>query len=347
MRPLSAVDAFTPALERTKAMLLPFSLRRGLKLGLIALLAEMSAQFIAPPVGNFGHSSPPLAGGTGAIAHQVVVAFAVIGVVFFVLGLALLYFGSRMQFVLMDLVATRTTVIGPSWRKYGPKTWPWIGLKVLSFLAIFAVIGAVIAVPLIHLFRSMPSNNGQPPDAAFFGSFFLIFGTIFLAVFLMMLAIWTLRDFVLPFMVFEDATIGTALSSATKLIGREPGSVMFYFLMKFVFTMVAGLAAELCILVAAFVGIIPIGLVGGALWLGLHQAGSFGTAVLYVGYALLGLIFLAFMLVVGICLSGAVLIFYQAYTLYFLGGRIPTLGDLLEPPPPPLMEVIPPPFIPG
>jgi len=252
-----------------------------------------------------------------------------------------------MQFVLMDIVATRTTVIGPSWRKYGQKTWRWIGLKVASFLVIVVVIGAIVAIPLIHLFRSMPTNGGQPPDAAFFGNFFLFFVTIALAVFLMMLSIWTLRDFVLPFMVFEDATIGTALSSAAKLMRREPGSVLFYFLMKVVFAMVAGLAAELCIFVAAFIAMVPVGIIGGGLWLVLHQAGPFGTGVLYVSFALLGLIFLAFMLVVGICLSGAVLVFYQAYTLYFLGGRIPALGDLLEPPPPPLMEVIPPPFIPG
>ena len=50
---------------------------------------------------------------------------------------------------------------------------------------------------------------------------------------------------------------------------------------------------------------------------------------------------LAAAVIVIICVAGASLIFFQAYALYFLGGRIPRLGDLLEPPPPPFVEATP------
>jgi hypothetical protein len=346
MRVLSATDAFTPALERTKAMFSPFSLRLGLKLGLIALLAEMGSQFIMPPFGNgIPHSRARDSGISaiaGGITHQTVIAFAVIGVLIFLIGFLLFYFGSRMQFVLMDLVAYRTAWVGPSWRKHGYQTWPWIGVKIAGFILIFVVIGAVVALPFLHFLRSMSSNGGQPPNAAFFGNFLLFFTVIAGVVLVAMFCIWALRDFVLPFMVFEGATARAALSDAFKLVRREPGDVMLYFLMKFVLTIAAGIAAELCIFAAALVAAIPLALIGGALWFFLHNAGSFSTAFLYVSLGLLALIFLACMFVAIICIGGATLVFYQAYALYFLGGRIPALGNLLEPPPPPILEVAPP-----
>jgi Na+/phosphate symporter len=93
------------------------------------------------------------------------------------------YVGSRMQFVLMDLVANGTTTVCPLWQKYRAGTWRWIALKIIGFFVIFAVIGAILALPLIHLFSSMSTNSGQPPNAVFFSNLFLIFVVIAGAVF--------------------------------------------------------------------------------------------------------------------------------------------------------------------
>jgi hypothetical protein len=68
---------------------------------------------------------------------------------------------------------------------------------------------------------------------------------------------------------------------------------------------------------------------------------------MYIGFALLGVLFVAALLVAIVCLGGATLIFYQAYALYFIGGRIPQVGILLQPPPPPFYPSMPaPPFVP-
>ena len=198
--------------------------------------------------------------------------------------------------------------------------------------------GAIVVVPLIYLFRSMPASSTAQPNPAFWGSFLLIFATIFVAVIVIVFVLWTLRDFVLPFMLFEDAKIGTAVSRTADLFRRETGSVLFYFLMKLAFSMAAGLAAELCILAVLLVVAIPAGLIGGGFWFALHNSGEFGILFMYVSFGLLGLVSLVVFLAAIICIVGAVLIFYQAYALYFLGGRIPRLGDLLEPPPPPFFE---------
>jgi hypothetical protein len=187
----------------------------------------------------------------------------------------------------------------------------------------------------------MRVNNTAQSNPALVGSFFFTFTAIFFAVLVILLVIWTLRDFVLPFIVFEDARIGTAFRRAATLIRHETGSVLFYFLMKVAFAMAASFAAELCILAALLVIGLPTGLIGGGFWLALRHASEFGTLFMYVTFGLLGVISLAVLLAAIICIVGASLIFYQAYALYFLGGRIPRLGDLLEPPPPPFVEVTP------
>jgi hypothetical protein len=338
MRILSAAESITPAFEHAKAMFLPLTIPKVLKLGLVALLAEMGAQFIFPPGNMRTHSN---AQPSFSVTPHLTIILAVIGILLFLIGLCFVYFGSRMQFVLMDLVAYRTIFVSPSWRKHGPQTWPWIGLKIVSFLLIFAVIGIIAVWPILHFARSVHAGTNAAQSPGFFGNFLLIFVTIAGAVLVMVLCLWFLRDFVLPFLVFEDAIIRTALGRAFDLVRNEPANALLYFLLKFVLTIGTAIAAELCIVAAALVAAAPLGLIGGALWLLLRSAGEIGTLLLSIGIGLLCVIFAACVLVAAICIAGAVLVFYQAYALYFLGGRIPALGNLLEPPPPPLMEVAP------
>ena len=348
MRLLSATDAINPAIEHTKTLLRPFSLKLWLKLGFVAVLAEMGAQFIVPPIGNPGGHRSQSSGITavaGGITAAHIIVFVVIGVILFLFGLVMLYFGSRMQLVLMDLVATRTTLVAPAWHRTASRTWRWIGLKLAFFLVLFAVMGVILVGPIIYFIRSLPANGTQQPGASFAG-FALFFVAFFLAIFVIMAAIWILRDFVLPFILFDDATLATALRNASIILRREPGSVLFYLLMKFVLSLVAGIAAELCIFFAVLIAAIPLGLIGGILWFALHQAGLFGHTIMYVSFALLGAVGLTVFFLVAVCIAGAVLTFYQAYALYFLGGRIPNLGNLLQPPPP-FMEMPPPPFAPA
>jgi hypothetical protein len=344
MIPLSATEAISPAIEHTKALLRPFSLRLWLKLGLVALLAEMGAQFIFPPGGNPAPAhSTGIGGVAGGITSMMVAVFVAIAVVGILVGLALIYLSSRMQLVLMDLVATRTTLVAPVWHRTASRTWRWIGFKVAAFFAIF-IVCAILVVPFIYLVRSMPRSNAQPPAPAFLGSFVLIFLLAFAVVLIVLLAIWSMRDFVLPFLLFEDATVGDALSSASTLIRNEPGSFLFYLFMKFVVTIVAGIVAEFCIVICMLILCIPLGGVAAALWFLLHQSSPFGTAVMYITFGLLGLVFLVVFLGAIICIMCAVLTFYQAYALYFLGGRIPVIGNLLQPPSPEPPPIAPPPM---
>jgi len=334
MIPLSASEAISPAIEHTKALLRPFSLKLWLKLGLVACIAEAGAQFIVPPMGRHTPSSTSgIGAAAGAITSTMVAAFVVLGVIGLLVGLALFYLASRMQLVLMDIVATRTTFVAPVWHRTGSRTWRWIGFKVATFLAVFLVAGAILAVPLIYFVRSMPRGNAQPAPGLL-GSFALIFLLAFAIFLIVLVTIWSMRDFVLPFLLFEDATVGDAIRDAWSLVRGEPGSFLFYLFMKLILTLAAGIAAEFCIVICLLILCLPLGGVAAALWFLLHQAGPFGSAVMYISFALLGLVFLVAFLGVILCILCAVLVFYQAYTLYFLGGRIPVIGNLLQPPRP-------------
>ena len=119
MRPLSASEAIGPAIERTRQVLAgPFRWRTFLKLTAVAFFAEIG--------GGFGLSGPGRIGnmpGVPAAAQAVIVAMAItISIVFFLIGLILLYVGSRLQLVLLEVVATRQTTIAPLWRRYGRLT---------------------------------------------------------------------------------------------------------------------------------------------------------------------------------------------------------------------------------
>ena len=179
MRVLSATEAINPAIEHAKALLKPFSLRLWLKLGFVAFIAEMSGQFTIPPVGNFhspAHTAFPTSSGIGAVAGGItILALVAIGVIVFLIGLALFYLGSRMQLVLMDLVATRSTLVAPAWHRTSSRTWRWIGLKLVCVLTVIAFLAVILFAPVLYLIRSMPTGNGQPPAPAFVGTFVLLF----------------------------------------------------------------------------------------------------------------------------------------------------------------------------
>jgi hypothetical protein len=340
MRPLSATEAITPAIERAKSVLRPFSLGLWIKLGCVALLAELSSQLPFPPTAGAGANpthntstttiSPELGVLAGAITLGVIL---VVGFIFFILGLLLLYFGSRMQLVLMDLVATRTTLVGPAWQRTAPRTWRWIGLKLLTIFVAFLVVGLIIAAPLIYFIRSMPRGTHGPTGVSF-GTLALFLLTVMFAVTVLMAVLWTIRDLVLPFILFDDARIGEAFSDAMEIIRNEPGSIAFYLFMKVVLSIVVAIAGELCVGIAVVIAAIPLGIIGVIFYASLHNSGAAGIAIMYTSFGLLGLVFAAALICIVLCACAVILIFNQAYALYFLGGRYPRLGAILEPQPP-------------
>jgi hypothetical protein len=356
MRPLSAFEAISPALERTKDVLArPFRFGTFLKIAAVAFFAEMGGGF------NFNYSR-------SSSMHQLppaflafIVAFAVmLAFVSLVIGLILFYIGSRLQLVLIELVATRYTLVGPLWRKYSSRTWRWIGLKLLFLLCVlivllpFAIAGVVY---FIHHFHGTGTFSGFNPFTGLHIAQILLFILVAFLVLLVICALFILvRDLALPSLALEDLNISHSLERLRALFAAEPGQVILYVVLRLVLGIVFGIAAEIAVAIVLLLSLIPPGIVGLILWLSLHKAGTIGI-VLLVACAICGLlVYVCWAICVVLSFVGSLLTFFQAYALYFLGGRYPLLGDLLDrstpqpayattvtfPPPPPPYQAPPP-----
>jgi hypothetical protein len=144
------------------------------------------------------------------------------------------------------------------------------------------------------------------------------------------------RDLALPYIGLENRSLSDSLGRVRTMISFEPGQIVLYVFLRMVLGFVFGMAAEIAAFLILGLSLIPPGIIAVILWLALHKAGPAGY-VLLIGLAIVGgILFFCWAACVLICLLGSVMVFSQAYALYFLGGRYPLLGELLDrstPPP--------------
>lgn len=344
MRTLSAVDAISPALQHTRRLLFDKrDWRLLLKIGAVAVFAEMggcNSSFNLPGNHHAHGKAPAIMAAVLAFVVLIAIAAVLIGLVFF-------YIGSRLQFVLFDVVLRSDTTVAPIWRRFGGVTWRWIGLKLLFFLLALICIAPLLIPFVLHFIHTARmQHNGQIADpAAFIISILGFVASIFILVIVFSICYMLLRDFGLPSMALENASIGVTVQRILRLVRLEPGQVALYLLMHFLLRLAGAILCYFVLFFAMLIALIPLGGGGLALWLGLRHAGPGGHVLMIAGWVVLGLILAALLIVAGIMLFGYMLTFFQAYTLYFLGGRYPMLGAYLEagmPPPAVLMHPPPP-----
>jgi hypothetical protein len=337
MRPLSASEAISPAFDRTRTILFrPFRKGRSWKLAATAYLSAMGLAFIPTPLAILPALSHGTAGAVGGVlVLAVIVLITAIMLLFF-------YLGSRLQFVLFAIVLEKGDIVAPLWRRYGSCTWRWLGLK----LALSVGFCLLFGVPVYSLFRSLiahlPVQPGQPPSPQMVASILLLYAFIFLPIGLLMLCSSLLSDFVLPSIALEDATISNAIGRFIQLIKAEPMQVVVFTLFKILLAIAGAVAMQIVVLFAEIVAAIPLGLLALLAWFLFRSLGPAGHVLLVAGAVTLMLILAVFLFYVMILVMGCVHMFYQAYALYFLGGRYPLLGNILEPPVP--YPVAPPPL---
>ena len=328
MRPLSASEAINPAIIRTKVILFhPFRKGRSWKLAAVAYLSAMGLAFVPYPFIIFAVPYP--------FNQENTHLHLVLGAVCLLLSAIMLlffYLGSRLQFVLFDIAAQKSEMVGPLWRKYGSRTWPWLTSKLVLSLTV----SAIFAAPIFYAFRSlithMPVQPGKPPSPEVLANLFVFYALMFAPIAILMLCSSLLSDFVLPPIALEDATLDKAASRFLQLFRAEPIQICAYIAFKILFAIAGVVAAQVAIVVAETVVAIPFGLLALLGWFLFRSLGLSGHILLVAGSILLALIFCAAMIYVVTLVLGCAHMFYQAYAVYFLGGRYPLLGDLLEPP---------------
>ncbi len=351
MRPLSATECISPAIERTKLVLFtPFRKGRTWKLCATAYLCRGGTIFFPFPLISL--ALVPLAksaGGMPAVVVLVAVLFALSGLFF----LWLFHLCSRLQFAFFDIVANRGDFVAPAWRKYGPQSLAWTGVKVL----LGCVATLATAAPLVALFHRIAPifaalrtiQPGQPPPLRLIGAFYAGYGVLLLIFGTLYLVSSLLTDFILPSLALEDTGMAEAFRRMVELIRREPGEFILYTVLKVVLGMAAYMGAVIAWEIAFILVTLILALVVFAIGFVLHLIGVPSVVLSVLGFlvAFAWYLFIAFYSL--LLAVGPVLTFLDAYAVYFVGGRYPLLGDLLDkstPPPAYPYSFTPPPLYP-
>jgi hypothetical protein len=345
MRILSATECISPAIERTKLILFsPFRKGRTWKLCATSYVCVMGTLCLPFPLVYLAFV--PYV--RKALGTGVAVAVASGVLLFSALFVWLFYLCSRLQFAWFDMLVNRGEFVAPAWRKYGLQALPWSNLK----LALGAAITLVTAVPmvafvrrLIPLFRSIPlkPQPGQPPSPELLHAIFAVYASYFLLMLffgLIFLIFSLLANFIVPSLALENTSLKEAFRRMTELIRREPGEFTIFVLLKIGLGVAGYMGATMAFEIAFLLATLIVGAVVLLFGFLLHLAGVPSIVLIVLG-AIVGIFWYFVCLVYTLLLVlGAVFTFNDAFALYFLGGRYPMLGDLLEqstpvPPSPP------------
>ncbi len=345
MRAISAADAITPAVERTKAFLFrPFSWGTFLKLGLVALVTEGLGS-------NFRSSSSPSRGGGGGggsslgrgpTIHSLsdiqplwIAEGVAMLMLLFVFAAAVYYLITRLRFAFFHCLVHNTKEIRPGWELYKEQASRFFWLN-MAIGACFLLLVGLISIPFVagfwRLIRDVPPG-GHPNIGMMLGLILPLVPIILLLVVAGISLDIILRDFMLPHYALEDASAGEAWSSVWARITTEKGQFFAYALLRLILPTIAGIAIFMILLIP---GLVLAGAVAG-MELGIHSAFANSTGSASVAGIMLqvffGLVAFGFFLLASICLGGPLSTGTREYAILFYGGRYQVLGDLLYPQP--------------
>ncbi len=346
MRPLSATECISPAIARTRLVLFsPFRKGRTWKLSAAAYLCRIGTMFFPFPL-IYLTLLPAARQAGGAIAVAALTSLLLILTALFVY---IFHLCSRLQFTYFDIVVNRGEFVAPAWRKYRSQALPWTVFKVLlgtvvtlaCSLPILAYIRHLI--PIFLAIHSQAPGHPLPPQfmAAIFAGYgivLLIFGPFFLVSSL-------LADFIVPSLALEDTGLAEAFRRLFALIRQEPGQFILYTLLKVVLAIVTVMGAIIAWEIVFLLCTLIVGLVVVLIGVLLHLVGVPPILLTVLG-VLSAIVWDLFWVVYGMLLTaGPMYTFLDAYAIYFLGGRYPMLGDLLDrsTPPPAYAYAFPPP----
>jgi hypothetical protein len=330
---MTAVEAISPALEHTKQQLFkPFRIGQWTKLAFVGLLAgELGSSGFNRS--NFQYPSHP-----GAPPHTLgvdpalLVAFiAAVTVAGLAIGLILMYVGSVMRFILFDSVMARQCNIRWGWnRRLGPG-WRYFVFKLLYFLVALAGIAVLVGIPvaIVHSQGWLSTPKEHLPSLVLIGIILFLVLLIFLVATAVILVLT--KDFVVPQMALEDVSAMEGWRRLWAMMEAEKGAYAAYIAMKIVLSIVAGIMIGISAAILAVIFVVPAlglsilavvtGKAAGLTW----NANTIALAII-IGCILLGI----FLYLVSL-LSVPAIVFFPAFSIYFLAPRYPQLAAALNP----------------
>jgi hypothetical protein len=339
MNVLSAADAISPAIERTKWFLFqPFDWRTYLKLCAVAVLTEgFASGFSASSPGKSAHHPVAISGVRLTPSPAMIAAVVACVLAAIVISLVVLYLITRLRFALFHCLVHRTKEIGPGWHLYGEQAGRFFLLNIVIWLG-FISAAAAVALPFVLRFIALYRASAPGHHFNVFAYLALFLPFIALILCLALLGVITdliLRDFILPHYALESASAGEAWARVRQHLEAERGSFLLYGLFRIV---IPAVTFTVLLMALAIPGLILFGTLG-LIFVGVHSmsAGATGVSAL-VGILfqiLIGLIGAGLALFLAVSFGGPLCIGIRNYALIFYGSRYPALGDALYPSPPP------------
>lgn len=339
MLPLSAADAISPAVQRTRTFLFrPFRLGTYLKLCIVALLTEGFGSNFNSSSWSHRHASSQHDTFSGAFHwNPVWIGVLAAGVVAAIaLGFLVFYLVTRLRFAYFHCLVHNVREIRPGWRLYRDQAnrFFWLNLAVaLGFVVLLVAIAVPFAAGFWRLYRDSQAG-GHPNIGAVLALVLPLIPIIVVVVLLAIAADIILRDFMLPHFALDDATAGDAWSAVWARIRTQVGSFLLYGLLRIVLPIVAMIALVIVLMIPAIIFIAVVAIFEVAV----HSvfAGASGVAAFAGTFiqVLVGIFAFLIAMLVGISVGGPVSTAVREYALLFYGGRYRPLGDILSPPPP-------------
>ena len=337
MYTVSAADAISPAIQRTRMLLFrPFRWSTFLKLSLVALITEGIG-------GNSNFSShgrhvyhPGNPGGFSPFAFTPATIAAAVAAVALALLLAgwIYYLITRLRFAYFHCLIHNTKLLTPGWHLYRSQASRFFWLNVVvgcCFLLVVLVLALLFGAGIWRLVR-----EGHASGHLDIGWLLTLIVPLIPILLLLVLAGFVadlvLRDWMLPHYALENASAGAAWSAVWARIQREKGAFFGYALLRVILPIIALVALFIVLIIPGLLFVASTAVVE----VGIHAAFSSATGgaaamgiflQVLIGVAAFCLAFLA-----GICLGGPISTALREYALVFYGGRYQPLGDILFPP---------------
>jgi hypothetical protein len=343
MRPLSAVDSVSLAIQRTREFLFrPFRWGTYLKLGLVAIITEGLGSNLRSSShnGQSGGHGPNLPFPFHDAQVWIMAFFALALVAVFLSWI--FYLVTRLRFAFFHCLIHNIKEIRPGWRLYRAQAtrFFWLNLGVgFCYLLLLGLIALPFVAGFVRLFHETPP--GGPPDLGLLLSLVLPLIPVIILLVLVGVALDViLRDWMLPHYALEDATAGEAWEEVWDRITAEKRQFAVYALLRVILPVIAMIGLFIVLLIP---GLMVAGSVAAIVY-AIHSAFADATgASALIGIllqAFFGVVAFGYALLAGICLGGPLSTGLREYALIFYGGRYQALGDLLYP-------QLPPPSVPG
>lgn len=343
MKPLSAIEAVTPAIEHTKGQLFkPFRFWRWARL---AVLVLCTGEFAGGGPGNGLNFNLPVNRERNDLAflassHEIwaktiaYLPWVLLGVaLLIILFLALIYIASVCRFIIFDSVLHNRCELRLGWRRWQPQGYSYflwtLGLGFSMLLALLVFIGGPV---LIAWQRGVFSQPREHIFLLIVGGLALLFVLIALAIVGAAIGLLA-KDFAVPVMALENVGILDAWRRLLPLLSMAKLSYAGYVGMKILLAIGVGILFGIINLIALLILLIPLAIGGVAIYLIAIGIGLEWNLFTITVTVLLGAVAFHLLLAVVCFVSVPPLVFFQSYALHFFGSRYPRLGDLMFPPP--------------